>query len=232
VAIKLYDLAGADDEVRFSPYCWRTRFALAHKGLEFETIPWRLTEKDRIAFAHSERVPVIVDGSTAVADSWAIAVYLEETYPDRPSLFGGETGKALSRFVNFWADHVLLPAIVPIILMDLFNSLHAKDRAYFRTTREARFGMTLEAVTANPEQKLAAFGRVLEPIRKTLEVQPYLGGATMCYADYAVFGGFQLARCVSPRKLVDANDPVHRWRERMLNAFGGMAAKAKGHPVL
>ena len=47
MAIELYDLAGAEPDRRFSPYCWRTRMALAHKGLEVETIPWRFTEKER-----------------------------------------------------------------------------------------------------------------------------------------------------------------------------------------
>jgi hypothetical protein len=37
MARTLYDLAGADPDLRFSPYCWRTRLALAHKGLEVET---------------------------------------------------------------------------------------------------------------------------------------------------------------------------------------------------
>ena len=34
--ITLWDLAGAEDDRRFSPYCWRVKMALAHKGLEFE----------------------------------------------------------------------------------------------------------------------------------------------------------------------------------------------------
>ena len=38
--IKLYELVGADDKRRFSPYCWRVSMALAHKGLEVESIPW------------------------------------------------------------------------------------------------------------------------------------------------------------------------------------------------
>ena len=46
MAIKLYDLAAAEDDRRFSPYCWRVKMALKHKGLDFETIPWRFTEKD------------------------------------------------------------------------------------------------------------------------------------------------------------------------------------------
>ena len=37
MAITLYDLAGADEHRRFSPYCWRTKMALAHKGLAFTT---------------------------------------------------------------------------------------------------------------------------------------------------------------------------------------------------
>ena len=56
MAIKLYDLAGAETDRRFSPYCWRARMALAHKGLEVETIPWRFTEKDAIAFSGQGRV--------------------------------------------------------------------------------------------------------------------------------------------------------------------------------
>ena len=46
MAITLYDLCGADPARRFSPYCWRTRLALAQKGLATETIPWRFTDRD------------------------------------------------------------------------------------------------------------------------------------------------------------------------------------------
>jgi len=69
VSIKMYDLAAAEPERRFSPFCWRTKMALAHKGLEFETIPWRYADKPAIAFANWDRVPVIVDKNLPVADS-------------------------------------------------------------------------------------------------------------------------------------------------------------------
>lgn len=80
--------------------------ALLHKGLDVETIPWRFTEKDMIAFSGQEHVPVLVDGDTVVSDSFAIALHLEETYPDRPSLFGGSAGLSLARFVNVFADNL------------------------------------------------------------------------------------------------------------------------------
>ena len=40
MTLKLFELVGADPTRPFSPYCWRTRMALAHKGLTAETIPW------------------------------------------------------------------------------------------------------------------------------------------------------------------------------------------------
>src|ERR1700753_4014497 len=87
MGITLYDLAGVEAERRFSPFCWRTRMALAHKGLEVETVPWRFTEKDRLPQPNRGQVPVIRDDPRVVHDSTAIADYLEKQYPTGPSLF-------------------------------------------------------------------------------------------------------------------------------------------------
>ena len=89
MTIKLYELAADNADIRFSPHCWKTRLALAHKGLDVERIPWRFTDKDAIAFSGQGKVPVLLDGETSVHDSWTIACYLEDTYPDLPTLFGG-----------------------------------------------------------------------------------------------------------------------------------------------
>ena len=102
---------GTDSERRFSPYCWRIRMALAHKGLEAETVPWRFTEKEAIDFSGQKLVPVLVHGDHVVSDSWQIACYLEDTFPERPSLFGGASGRALSLFVNSWSDTTLVPTL-------------------------------------------------------------------------------------------------------------------------
>jgi glutathione S-transferase len=76
VVIKLYELAGLEDKRCFSPFCWRVRFALLHKGLSFESIPWRFTQKEVIVFSGQEKVPVIVDGEKVIYDSRVIAEYL------------------------------------------------------------------------------------------------------------------------------------------------------------
>jgi glutathione S-transferase len=227
MAITMHDLAGADPALRFSPYCWRTRMALVHKGLAVETIPWRFTEKDVLAFSGQGRVPVIRDGDRVVLDSWAIAEYLEDAYPDRPSLFGGATGRAHARFVNAWADGVMMGGIARLIVRDLLDVVAPRDQAYFRESREARFGMTLEQVQAGREAGVEAFRASLLPVRLVLGRQAWLGGATPSYADHIVFGSLQWPRCASRFELLEASDPVAEWRERMLDLFDGLGRKAK-----
>ena len=92
MSIVLHDLAGADPALRFSPYCWRTKFALAHKGLAFDTVPWRFTEKDALAFSGQDRVPALRDDDKAVSDSWAIA--LTNTVPSGATFTAGTTDLA------------------------------------------------------------------------------------------------------------------------------------------
>ncbi|MGJ4912003.1 glutathione S-transferase family protein [Bradyrhizobium oligotrophicum] len=231
MAVKLYELVGTDAGRPFSPYCWRTRMALAHKGLSTDTIPWRFTEKGAIAPHGSEKVPVMLDGDRAVADSWAIANYLEDTYPDRPSLFGGAGGRAMARFMNAWGDIAIVGGIFPLIIADIPKNLAAADADYFRKSREARFGKSLEEVMATRDQAVIGFRRSLEPLRQTLKTQAFIGGDAPDYADYIVFGGFQWARVVSPFRLLEESDSVHAWRERLLDAFDGLARKSPGHPV-
>ena len=228
---KLFELCGTETERVFSPFCWRTRMALAHKDIKAETIPWRFSEKDAIAPHQSDKVPVFIDGETSVADSWAIANYLEDTYPDRPSLFGGEGGRAMGRMLNWWGDTVVLGGIFPMIAADIHSHQRPADQAYFRKTREVRLGKTLEQAAANRDEAVETFRQSLNPMRLTLKTQPWLGGASPNYADYIVFGPFQWARATSPFKLLKEDDPIYAWREKLLDAFGGMARNSPGYAV-
>lgn len=224
MARKLYELCGADAERRFSPFCWRSRMALAHKGLEAEVVPWRFTDNAALAFARHDKVPVLVDGDRTVTDSWAIAVYLDEAYPDAPKLFAGKP--AGQRFIATWADTVLNAGMARLIVSDIPPLLGPKERAYFVESREQRFGMTLEAVTANREARIPEFRALLQPLRTLLKAQPFLGGEAPDYGDYCVFGSLMWARSVSPLRLLDEADVVHAWRERLLDLHGGLARAA------
>src|SRR6266481_3289562 len=94
--ITLYDLVFQEDR-RPSPFCWRAKFALRHKGLDWRDEPMGFTEKQKIAFAQSQTVPVIHDGAKVVKDSWAIATYLDQAYADKP-LFKSEMALSYARF--------------------------------------------------------------------------------------------------------------------------------------
>ncbi len=219
MSLILYDLAGADPARRFSPYCWRVRLAIEHKDLSVETIPWRFTDKDMIAFSGQGLVPVLVDSGKTVAGSWAIANHLEETYRERPSLFHGAGGKAFARFMELWSDTVLMPGLMPLIIVDLLNHLHEKDREYFRSSRERRLGMSIEQAGAHRTSRISGFQESLELLRITITAQPFLGGDDPDYGDYIVFSGFMWARSVSPFKVLQDEDPVALWRRRMLERF-------------
>jgi glutathione S-transferase len=231
--ITMYDLAGAEAERRFSPFCWRARMALAHKGIEVETVPWRFTEKDKLPTPNDGRVPVIVDGETTIHDSTAIAEYLEERYPDRPSLFGGDIGRGLTRFVQNWTETVLHIGLIRLVVLDIHRHAAPQDQDYFRESREARFGAALEEVVRDREERLPAFRASLDPLRRTVERQDFVAGKSPAYADYIVFGAFQWARAVSDFEVLAPDDPVCAWRKRMLGLFGGLAGRAPayGAPV-
>jgi glutathione S-transferase len=231
MTLKLYELVGTDAGRPFSPFCWRTRMALAHKGLTAASIPWRFTEKETIAPHGSEKVPVLLHGDRPVVDSWAIANYLEDAFPDSPSLFGGEGGRAVMRMLNWWGDITVVGGLFPLIVADIPAHLGPVDADYFRASREARLGKPLEEVAALRDRAVIAFRKSLDPLRLTLKTQPYLGGTIANYADYIVFGGFQWARAVSPFRLLEADDPVYAWRERLLDAFDGLARNSPGFPV-
>jgi len=219
--LTLYDLAGADASLRFSPHCWKTHMALAHKGLSAKTVPWRFTEKEAIDFSGQKLVPVLVHDTHVVSDSWQIACYLEDTFPERPSLFGGAGGRAVSLFANSWADTTLVPVLARLLLPAIHGLIHEKDQDYFRASREKRFGK-LEDLPAGYADQVAA----LLPLRHLLGKQPYLSGSQHAYADYAVFGMFMWARCTSSLELLAEDDPVYAWRERLLDAFDGLARRA------
>ena len=227
--ITMYDLAGAEAERRFSPFCWRARMALAHKGLEVETVPWRFTEKDKLPRPNDGRVPIIIDGGRVIHDSTAIADYLDERYADRPSLFGGETGRGLARFVQNWVETVVQPGLIRLVLLDIHRHIGPQDQAYFRQSREERLGKTLEDVVKDREAQLPAFRASLDPLRRTVERQDFVSGKAPAYADYIVFGAFQWARAISEFELLAENDPVRAWRRRMLGLFDGLAGRAPAY---
>jgi len=76
--LSLYELVGANPAIRFSPHCWKTRMALAHKGLDATCVPWRFCDKGR--GSSPNLVPVLIHDEQTVSDSWNIALHLERSW--------------------------------------------------------------------------------------------------------------------------------------------------------
>jgi len=219
---EMWELVGVDDR-RYSIFSWRTRMALRHKQLDVAYRPILLTDKESIAFSGGTTVPVIRDGDKVVRDSWAIAEYLEAAYPDHPSLFGGDTGQALTRLVNDWVDRTVLAAAFPLLAIDALLIQHESDRPYFQGLIERLCGESPAALREQQPRNAKRLARAVDPARATLKRQPYLSGAGPAYADYALFSVYQWARITSPLDLL-ADDPVMRgWFEKLLDRDDGFA---------
>lgn len=205
--------------------------ALAHKGLMTdERLAVKFSDKSPIAFSGQERIPVLTDGDTWIAGSFEIACYLEDTYTDRPCLFGGARSRAVTNFINEWAQDLWSP-VLTMLARDAWDHVHADDRDCFRQVREERFGDTLENLQAGRDYRVHAFRDQLTALRVTLNAQPFLCGASPAYADYIVFGLFQFARCVSAFPLIEKDDPIYAWRESILDLFDGLARQASSYPM-
>ena len=152
----LYELVGRDDR-RFSPHCWRIRMALAHKGLEAAFEPVRFIDKEKIAFSGQKLVPILVDFGEVIFDSWAIAKYIDENYyQERSLLLGGGT-----RFVSHWVDSQLQPVLARCLIKDIYDHVDPEDRDYFRSSREARYGKTIEEMHAERDAEELNLKRTL-----------------------------------------------------------------------
>lgn len=226
MTIKLFDLAGRDDALRFSPFCWRIKMALRHKDAEVEEIPWRFTEKERIAKTGQGRVPVIVDGGRWIHESWDIACYLDERFPDKPPLMATAVERASARFLNFWADTALNPALRPLVILSVFEAAADKDKDYFRKSREEMLGAPIEQLCKDRAAALANLHKTLAPVEDTLSEFHYLAGYTPNFSDYIVFGSLQWGNVVCGDELLPKHSSTSEWFGRMLDLFDGYARRS------
>ena len=117
-----------------------------------------------------------------------------------------------------------------IISADFIWCLAFQDRAYFRRSREAAFGCTLEAYCADRPRWRAELDAVVLPLEQTLSEQPFLSGETATYADYIVFSVFQYARLGCPYEMLAGGSALRRWRDGLAAAFDGLGNGAPGYP--
>ena len=225
VAMKLYDLVGKNG-MRYSPYGWRIRMALAHK--RFDDIEYELcwhSDHKKLSFSGQSLVPVLVDNGMVISNSWKIACYLDDAYSDRPMLMEGVQGRAFAKFINGWMDTQIGRPLVRSMYLDIWTCLHPDaDRDDFRKRKEERAGNTLEALRANRAKDFEELNKMFAPLNELLRHQPFVSGEAPAYPDYIVFGTLQMPRCLNGVEVLSTQqEAALKWRDRMRQLFGGLA---------
>jgi glutathione S-transferase len=99
-ALRLY-------RIRHSTNVERVTLALAHKGLQTESVWIEPDDRGEIVTVSGQPlVPVIVDRGRVVRDSTAILEYLEEKYPDPPLYPADTVERARMRVFIDWFNRV------------------------------------------------------------------------------------------------------------------------------
>lgn len=101
-------------------------------------------------------VPTLVlEDGQGLTDSFAIAEYLEEKYPDRPSLFGANPSeKNLQRFFESYVQSKLHPSIQRMVYEDMYNMQDDANAHYFRSSREKSSGRPYTQIAGDRAENL------------------------------------------------------------------------------
>lgn len=116
----------------------------------------------------------------------------------------------------------VFPPLFKLLVSDIFTHIRSEDRAYFRETREKRLGKTIERCAEEAQSHLEPFRESLAPAKLALEEEAYLCGAAPAYADYILMGSFQWARGISSIPIIEPDDGIYAWLQRMLDLYDGL----------
>ncbi|KAF8062328.1 hypothetical protein FPV67DRAFT_1508058 [Lyophyllum atratum] len=235
--IILYDIPRAEGPVTWSPNVWRTRMALNYKGLHYKTEWVEYPDIERVGKEIGAKptglkpdgsgdgywtCPMIVDPNhrnsegkpTVLSDSYAIARYLDEAYPE-PMLFP-EGSHALhigwARYVTSRVHEPLARLLLPMCP----DILSLRSKEYFIRTREAWYGPLNEMcpdrpkVWKNVQEGLDSVAAALDANgvdgEQNLRVIP---GRTS-YADFSIMGVLLWAVAIVPN---EESDPLEGWND-------------------
>ena len=229
MAITFYDLVDKDGR-RYSPYGWRVRMALAHKGLDATVeLCWH-SDKEKLSFSGQHLVPVLRDGERAREQLLGHRLLSRRGLSGSPDADGWRAGARPSRkFLNSWMDRSSAGRWCGrSISTSCSHCTRGADALEFRRRREERNGATLEALHANRAKDFDEVNRAMLPLNELLRQQPFIAGPAPAYVDYIVFGTLQMPRRARHRAAVGRSRmAVIRWRDAMRKLFNGLGESTR-----
>jgi len=226
--ITLYDLQLASGAT-ISPFVWATKLAVGHKGFDMDIVPGGFTGIPERTGGKTERLPAIVDDGEWILDSWLIAEYLDEKYPDRPTLIPDPSVKVLTQALDGWLWQTAVGPWMHCYLVAYRDRSVAADHEYVTTTRERMFGgRLLEDIIVGREDRLPQISPNLELLRNTLRENQWFGGDQPNYADHRLLACFLWLASVCDTPALANDDPLRDWIDRGFDLYGGLGR----HPGL
>jgi glutathione S-transferase len=229
--IRLYDLV-LKSGVTLSPFVWRTKLAILHKGFAIDDVPTSYMGIRRILDGSYRRLPVIDDDGTIVPDSWDIAEYLDSTYPDRPLLYRSQAEKNFASFLDQWMWKGMIHAWFSCFTLDQVKLVHDEDREYVLDAHQNRiFKRPLEEVVADREQRLLDARPLLDPLRALVTRSKWLAGDEPNQIDYIALGNFLWAASLASHPPLAKDDPLMDWLDRGFDLFDGVGRDERLYPL-
>ncbi len=225
----LIDFDGKDG-FRFSPYVWRSKLALTHLGLGYDTTEISFLNKSALESLTTHRqAPVLLHHGAVIADSWNIALYLHRNLPAERAIFENTGQIAFAQFLNTWVPQVLYPACLPMIAVDVISKVREDEQTHYRITREAFLGCTLEEAAEHREKHAQSFSEHLNPLRAILKSARYLNGNLPGYSDYIMGALFLWIRSTSPFQPIQPDDVISQWRKRLFDQYEDLILATPGY---
>ena len=218
-----------------SPYCVKVRKILEFKGLAYTTEEVNpFTRRTVVRISGQKRVPVLVerpsDGSpeTVIADSTAIARYLDERYPDPPVYPRDPEARARVVLLEDWSDEVFAGSLIPFKIFNADNArrMVVQSARYYprtllfrsltpfgppvlrRLAGGRRKGRSMERLRADYEADLARLDAIARP-------GPFLSGAQPTVFDFGVWGLLRSMQGMEGEELLARYAALAEWFERV-----------------
>lgn len=219
-----------------SPYCEKTVRALNVKGIPFEPVIIKNTEREKnLGFSPTHKFPVLeLDDGTRIVDSTDIGWWLEEHYPNPPLIPKDPAERGRMHIIEDWADESLFPYDlyiratwphnVPLLIADVFG--HETPEVQAAMAEQVPVGVKQAMVAQGLGRKsrqaiLDDLARHFDSLEGILSKQDWLVSSHMTLADIGVFCmAWVLQRAEEGAYLLEARPALSAWRARMEDATG------------
>jgi glutathione S-transferase len=178
MTMRIYNIVGTDGSW-FSPYGWRARAAILGKRIAVEWVDVPVSQlQSATAFAGTATTPLLVDNRAGdpvlLKDTWSIARYLDENFPERP-LFPEEQVPAIRLFNRQLDGTLQLPGFAAWSPHYFSNGvISGQDEPVFRDLVRRATGRSVQENAALHPELVSAFRKRLEPIEAQLAEYEWL----------------------------------------------------------